>query len=113
MIAAIVALFFIVPFSMLMLAPFILSGEKSQEEEHKNEIGILQYRIDERDNKLKCNHEMVRHLRIMLAEADERAQMLGEELKKYTAEAKGDCKACMVRRGIVSSERELEIEVGR
>jgi len=70
---------------LLAFAPFILSGKLSREEEHRAE----------------------------LREADERAQMLGEELKKYTAEAKGDCKACMVRRGIVSSERELEIEVGR
>jgi len=52
-------------------------------------------------------------LRVRLADSNERERLLGEELKKYTAMAKGGCKECMRARGIVPSERELEIEVER
>jgi len=85
MIIGIIIGLFIAVFGLVAFSPFILSGNASREEEHRAE----------------------------LREADERARLLGEELKKYTPMVVGDCKACMVRRGIVSSERELEIEVGR
>lgn len=92
MIAGIVIGIISVALCLLAFSPFILAGKISLAEEHA---------------------ALVAHLHNRLADSNERERLLGEELKKYTEMAKGDCKACMVRRGIVSSERELEIEAER
>lgn len=92
MIAGIIVGVIVVILALCAFSPFILAGSSAQAEERA---------------------ALVAHLHNRLADSNERERLLGEELKKYTEMAKGDCKACMVRRGIVSSERELEIEAER
>lgn len=92
MLAGVFAGFILAILMLISVSPLILSGNISETEQRMEDAAILR------------NH---------LAECLERERLLGEELKKYTAMAKGDCKACMVARGIVASERELEIEVER
>jgi len=133
MIGTIVAIIFMIPLSILALAPFILAGNTSREKEHRAELHdaderarllgqeLKKYLGVAKDRDLSHDAEMKWERAMMVAIGEDGIKSVSDAIARLKVEcyelqetiAKGDCKTCMVRRGIVSSARDLEIEVER